>query len=62
MDGVDRFEYYKKVDISRNSDFEGICMQFYFKITQDSSFSHQLIFAKADKIIQYDFEADGDPS
>ncbi len=55
-DGIDKFIFKKRVVLFEIEELNHLCMQFYFQISKvKGEFSHSLLFAKKDKILQFDY-------
>lgn len=55
---MDKFELVKRIRIREIPEFYDVCMQFYFALTKNSRDPTSLIFAKKDRLIEFNFECE----
>ena len=55
-DGIFRYKLYKRIRLVEIPGFEKVCMTFYFKNTEGGKEPDTLIFARKEKIIEFNFE------
>jgi hypothetical protein len=59
VDGKDIFVFKKRVVLFEIEELNHLCMQFYFQISKvQGEFSHTLLFAKKEKILQFDYNTE----
>ena len=55
---MDTFEQIKRIRLRDNPEFNDICMDFHFKHTKNNKDPNTMIFAKQDKIIEFNYETE----